>query len=107
MNSQLRGVEDADLLLLIGTNPKIESPVFNARIRKSVVKNGLQVGLIGSPYDLTYSYEHLGTSPQTLIDLMNGKHPFSSRIANVKILLIIVQTPYDNNWKLSISKSRW
>lgn len=83
MNSQLRGVEDADLLLLVGTNPKVDSPVFNARIRKAAVKNGLKVGLIGSPYDLTYEYEHLGTSPKTIIDIMNGKHPFSSRIANV------------------------
>jgi NADH dehydrogenase (ubiquinone) Fe-S protein 1 len=83
MNSKLRGVEDADLLLLIGTNPKTESPVFNARIRKAVVKNDLQVGLIGTPYDLTYEFDHLGTSPKTLIDLLDGKHPFSARISNV------------------------
>jgi NADH dehydrogenase (ubiquinone) Fe-S protein 1 len=85
MNSRLRGVEDADLLLLIGTNPKTESPVFNARIRKAVVKNNLQVGLIGSSYDLTYEYDHLGTSPKTIIDLLDGKHPFSARISNVKL----------------------
>lgn len=85
MNSRLRGVEDADLLLLIGTNPKVESPVFNARIRKAVVKNNLSVGLIGSAYDLTYEYDHLGTSPKTIIDLLDGKHPFSSRISNVSL----------------------
>jgi NADH dehydrogenase (ubiquinone) Fe-S protein 1 len=84
MNSRLRGVEDADLLLLIGTNPKVESPVFNARIRKAVVKNNLSVGLIGSAYDLTYEYDHLGTSPKTIIDLLDGKHPFSARISNVR-----------------------
>ncbi len=88
MNSRLRGVEDADVLLLIGTNPKVESSVFNARIRKSVIKNNLQVGLIGSPYDLSYDYEHLGTTPKTIIDIIDGKHPFSSRIANVYIILI-------------------
>ncbi len=87
MNSRIRGVEDADLLLLIGTNPKVESPVFNARIRKAVVKNNLQVGLVGSPYDLTYEYDHLGVSPKTIIDLLDGKHPFSSRISNVSFLL--------------------
>lgn len=83
MNSQLRGVEDADVLLLVGTNPKIESPVFNARIRKAVVKNGLKVGLVGSPYNLTYDYDHLGSTPKTLLDILDGKHPFSARIANV------------------------
>ena len=44
MNSRLRGVEDADLLLLVGTNPILEAPVFNARIKKSVTKNNLKVG---------------------------------------------------------------
>ena len=84
MNSRLRGVEDADLLLLVGTNPRTESPVFNARIRKAVMKNNLKVGLIGSQYDLSYDYEHLGTTPKSLIEIMEGKHPFSARIANVK-----------------------
>lgn len=90
MNSRLRGVEDADVLLLIGTNPKIESPVFNARIRRAVLKNGLQVGLVGSSYDLSYDYDHLGTSPKTILDLLDGKHPFSSRIANSKLPMVIV-----------------
>jgi NADH dehydrogenase (ubiquinone) Fe-S protein 1 len=83
MNSRLRGVEDADLLLLIGSNPKTESPVFNARIRKAVIKNNLQVGIVGTPYDLTYEFDHLGTSPKTIIDILDGKHPFSAKIANV------------------------
>ena len=83
MNSRIRGVEDADLLLLIGTNPKIEAPVFNARIRKAVNKEGLKVGMIGSSYDLTYPYEHLGNTTKTLLDIFEGRHPFCSRIANV------------------------
>jgi NADH dehydrogenase (ubiquinone) Fe-S protein 1 len=86
MNSKVRGVEDADLLLLIGTNPKIESPVFNARIRKAVIKNNLSVGLIGSPYQLSYDYDHIGTNVKSLIDILDGKHPFAARIANVNKL---------------------
>lgn len=87
MNSKIRGVEDADLLLIIGTNPKVESPVFNARIRKAVVNNNLQVGLIGAPYDMTYEYDHIGTNVKTLVDLIDGRHPFSSRIATVNSFL--------------------
>jgi NADH dehydrogenase (ubiquinone) Fe-S protein 1 len=86
MNSKVRGVEDADLLLLVGTNPKIESPVFNARIRKAVIKNNLSVGLIGSPYQLSYDYDHIGTNVKSLIDIFDGKHPFAARIANVNSL---------------------
>jgi len=91
MNSRIRGIEDSDLLLLIGTNPKIEAPVFNARIRKTVNKQGLKVGLIGSQYDLTYEYEHLGTSTRTLLDIYEGRHPFCSRISNVVYILFILK----------------
>lgn len=83
MNSRIRGVDDADLLLLVGSNPKIEAPVFNSRIRLAAKKQGLKVGLIGSQYDLTYNYDHLGTSTKTLVEIFEGKHPFCSRIANV------------------------
>ena len=90
MNSRVRGVEDADLLLLIGTNPKVESPVFNARIRKAVIKNNLSVGLIGSPHPLSYEYDHIGTNVRSIIDILDGKHPFSARIANAKLPMMIV-----------------
>lgn len=90
MNSRIRGIEDSDLLLLIGTNPRYESPVMNARIRKAVNKNGLKVGLIGSPYDLTYDYDHIGSTTKSLIDLIEGTHPFCSKIARAKQPMIIV-----------------
>ncbi len=86
MNSRIRGVEDCDLLLLVGTNPKIEAPVLNARIRKAVGKNDVKVGVIGSAVDLTYDYEHLGNTTQTLIEIVEGRHPFSARIANVNLI---------------------
>jgi len=41
MNSRISGVDEADVLLLVGTNPRLESPVFNARIRKAVLQNNL------------------------------------------------------------------
>ncbi len=90
MNSKIRGIEDTDLLLLIGTNPRYESPVLNARIRKAVNKNGLEVGLIGSPYDLSYEYNHIGSSTKSLIDIIEGKHPFCSKIAKSKNPMILV-----------------
>ncbi len=89
MNSRVRGVEDADLCLMVGCNPKIESPVYNARIRKAVLKNNLQVGVVGSPYELNYDYEHLGTSAKTLIDILDGRHPFCARISNVSWLCYV------------------
>lgn len=90
MNSRIRGIEDADLLLLVGINPRYESPVLNARIRKAVNKNNLVVGLIGSPYDLTYDYNHIGSGTRSLIELIQGKHPFCSKIAKAKYPMILV-----------------
>ena len=63
---------------------------MNARIRKAVNKNGLQVGLIGSPYDLTYDYDHIGSTSKSLLELIEGTHPFCSKIARAKQPMIIV-----------------
>lgn len=51
------GVEEADLILLVGTNPRFEAPLFNTRIRKTYIQNESQVALIGPKVDLTYDYE--------------------------------------------------
>jgi NADH dehydrogenase (ubiquinone) Fe-S protein 1 len=90
MNSKIQGIEDADLLLLVGVNPKYESPVLNARILKATRKNNLKVAMIGTPADLTYDYIHLGNSPKTLIEIAEGRHPFCGRIANAKLPMILV-----------------
>ena len=86
----MTGVEEADLLLLIGTNPKTESPVFNSRILRAVRHNNLKVALIGSAADLSYDYLHLGNSAKTLQEISEGKHPFSARLAKAKLPMIIV-----------------
>ncbi|MBY9067556.1 NADH-quinone oxidoreductase subunit NuoG [Hyphomonas sp. WL0036] len=66
LNPTLMGVEEADALLLIGANPRVEAAVWNARIRKSWLWGDLKVGMIGEAADLTYEYAHLGTSAADL-----------------------------------------
>lgn len=80
MNSRIAGLDETDLLILVGTNPRIESPVLNARIRKAFNLNGLEVATIGSATNLGYDYVHLGNSPKTLQELADGKHPYYERI---------------------------
>ena len=65
-NSTVAAIEDADAILLVGTNPRRESPVLNARIRKRLNLGGCPVGLIGAPADLTYPVQHLGHGPDAL-----------------------------------------
>jgi NADH-quinone oxidoreductase subunit G len=65
-NSTIAGIEDADALLLVGTNPRLESPIINARIRKRYLMGNFPIGAIGPNADLTYKYENLGAGPDTL-----------------------------------------
>jgi NADH dehydrogenase/NADH:ubiquinone oxidoreductase subunit G len=59
-------IEDADAILLVGVNPRSESPVLNSRILKAINKKKTKVYSVGTPADLTYSYTHLGNSAKTL-----------------------------------------
>lgn len=90
MNSKIQGVEDADLLLYVGTNPKYEAPVFNSRVLKATRHNGLKVAMLGTPVDLTYDYLHLGNSTKTLLEIAEGRHPFCTKLANAKLPMIVV-----------------
>ncbi|KAL4222175.1 NADH dehydrogenase Fe-S protein subunit 1 ndufs1 [Mactra antiquata] len=90
LNTKIQGVEQADLILLVGTNPRFEAPLFNARIRKSWINNDLTVAMVGSQVDLTYDYEHLGDSASILNDIASGKHPFSKTLAAAKNPMVVV-----------------
>ncbi len=68
-NTSIAGIEEADALLLVGTNPRREAPVLNARIRKRWLQAHVPIALIGSAAELTYPYEHLGDGPAALSDL--------------------------------------
>ena len=89
-NSTIEGIEQADVVLLIGTNPRVEAAVLNARIRKRWRQGGLTVGLVGERVDLTYPYEHLGAGGRTLADLAEGKHAFADVLKDATAPLIVV-----------------
>ena len=64
----IEDIDDAEMILLIGTNPRDEAPVLNARIRKAWSK-GAWVGLVGEAADLTYDVDHVGTGRDALAEL--------------------------------------
>ena len=72
-NAEISDLDGSDNIILIGTNPKIESPVFNARIRKAWL-NGAKVNLIGPNVDLTYEYSCLGSGREDIENLINDKN---------------------------------
>jgi NADH-quinone oxidoreductase subunit G len=65
-NSTIAGIDQADAILLIGTNPRHEAAVLNARIRKRFLTGKVKIGLVGPAVDLTYRYKHLGNGPSAL-----------------------------------------
>ncbi len=86
-NAGIAGIDKADLILLIGTNPRAEAPVLNARIRRRALNGGLKVGLIGEvPDDLTYPVENLGASAKALDNLGS----FADALKAAKTPMIIV-----------------
>ncbi|XP_061548850.1 NADH-ubiquinone oxidoreductase 75 kDa subunit, mitochondrial [Phycodurus eques] len=90
LNTRIAGIEDCDLLLLVGTNPRYEAPLFNARIRKSWLHNELRVALVGHNIDLSYTYDHLGEETSVLKELANGTHPFCQVLAAAQRPVVVV-----------------
>jgi NADH-quinone oxidoreductase subunit G len=89
-NATIAGVERADALLIIGSNPRREAAVLNARIRKRWRAGKFPIALIGEQADLTYSYDYLGAGPETLADVAAGKHSYAETLKTAERPLIIL-----------------
>jgi len=89
-NSTIAGIEEADVILLVGTNPRLEAPVLNARLRKRWLAGALQVGVIGEKADLTFDHDYLGAGPQTLSGLARQKSGFAEALRGAKSAAVIV-----------------
>ncbi len=89
-NSTIAGIDDADALLIIGSNPRIEAAVLNARIRRNWLATRLPVAVIGPKNDLTYDALHLGDDPALLDDVLSGKSKFAAKLKKAKRPMIIV-----------------
>ena len=89
-NTTIAGIEQADALLLVGTNPRLEATVLNARILKRWRAGGLKVGVIGEQAALTYPYDYLGAGPKTLMEVAEGPHAFAKVLKEAQRPMVIV-----------------
>jgi NADH-quinone oxidoreductase subunit G len=89
-NPTISGIEQADALLIIGSNPRKEAAILNARIRKRWRSGQLKVGVIGPNADLTYGYDHVGAGPDSLSDLAAGKHSFAEVLKSAKKPIVLI-----------------
>ena len=89
-NSSINGIEESDLIFLIGANPRYEATIVNARIRKSYVNNNTKIISLNDVGDLTYPYENLDGTTKVLKDIFEGKHEVSHKIKNANKPIIII-----------------
>ncbi len=89
-NSTINGIEESDLILLIGTNPRFEATMLNARIRKSYLNNKTKIISVNDVGDLTYPYQILNGTTQTIKDIFENKNEVSKEIINSKKPIIIL-----------------
>ncbi len=89
-NTTIAGLEEADVIVLVGTNPRTEAPLVNARIRKRYLKGGLKVYNIGNPHDMTYPVEQLGNDASVLEQAARGKHALKAILDGAKKPVIIL-----------------
>ncbi|MCF8468057.1 MAG: NADH-quinone oxidoreductase subunit NuoG [Sneathiella sp.] len=88
-NSTIAGIEEADALLIVGSNPRHEAALINARIRKRWKMGNFPIALIGEQMDLGYGHEYLGAGPATLAEVAAGKHSFAKILKKAKRPMII------------------
>ena len=89
-NSSIKGIEETDLILLVGTNPRHEATMLNARIRKIFAQKQVPIYSIGNPGDLTYNYTIIGNKVEDINKILNNSSDFSKKILSSKKPLVII-----------------
>jgi NADH-quinone oxidoreductase subunit G len=89
-NSSIKGIEDSDFILLVGTNPRLEATILNARIRKAYIKSKLRIYSIGDIGDLTYPYKNIGSNTSIIKEIVTGSHEISHKIKKSKKPIVII-----------------
>ena len=88
-NSSINGIEESDFIFLIGTNPRYEATILNARIRKSYVQNKTKIISLNNVGDLTYPYEFLDGKINNIKEISEDSHKVSKLIKEAKKPLIV------------------
>ncbi len=89
-NSTLNGIEESDLILLIGSNPRYEATILNSRIRKAYLQNKVKIFSLNDVGDLTYPYINLNGDTETIKEIAENRSEISKLIKEAKKPLIII-----------------
>lgn len=89
-NTSIASIENSDLCLLVGVDPRYEASLLNVRLRKRYLEGGFTVASVGSPLNLTFPCQQLGLNKKTFIDICEGYHLFSKQLAMAENPMIII-----------------
>lgn len=89
-NATIAGIDQADALLIVGSNPRKEAAIINARIRKRWRMGHFPIGLIGDRVDLTYPYHYLGAGPDSLAEIVDGKGDYADILRQAQKPLVLL-----------------
>ncbi|WP_341823513.1 NADH-quinone oxidoreductase subunit NuoG [Wolbachia endosymbiont (group A) of Agelastica alni] len=89
-NTTIEGIENADLCLLINTNPRIEAPIINVRLRKRYLQGNFPVASVGPNIEYLYHVEKLGDNPDILSEIANGNHKFCKLLSAAQSPMLII-----------------
>ncbi|HBH26312.1 MAG TPA: NADH-quinone oxidoreductase subunit G [Rhodospirillaceae bacterium] len=89
MNAGVAGVDEADILLLVATDPRREATVLGARIFRNWRERGLPIAVIGPAIDAPYGYDHLGDGPDALDRLARARTGFAKTIKGAQNPMIL------------------
>jgi len=90
LNPGIAALESADAVLIVASNPRIEAPLLNARLRKAWLRNKAEIAIIGPEADLTYPCQHLGNSPDVLESLARARSGFAKTLKNAQRPVMLV-----------------
>ena len=93
-NSSIKGIDECDLILLVGTNPRYEATMLNARIRKVFAQKQVPIYSIGNPGDLTYNYTIIGNKTDDIKKIFNNESNFQKNY--------LLQKTYNYNRRVSV-----
>jgi len=89
-NTSINKIEESDFILLIGTNPRVEATILNARIRKAFLSKKIPIYSIGSPGDLTYNYKVVGKNTNDIKKILAGDNETTAKLIKSKKPIIII-----------------
>jgi len=89
-NTSIAGIDESDLILLVGANPRLEATIINSRIRKNFINKRTEIFTIGNPGEQTYKIISLGDNLKVLKDIENNNSIFSEKIKTSQKPMIVI-----------------